>query len=252
MRLDGKLLSVALAVIVLGAGLAMAEEPVKGDAPAEKQTEEKAAETAKAKQSEKMTEAEGAETAKARQSEKMTEAEGAETAKAKQSEKMTEAESAEPAKAKAKTADAKAAEPAKATPSEKAAQAKAGEKKKAAAGKKMAHAPAENDMAVSQIAICETVQERAPVGEADSFSSEIGKLWCFTRVQNAAPPTQIFHRWYVGDELVDEIAINVKGSHWRCWSTKTIDPSWTGECRVEILTEEGDVISTKPFVLGNS
>jgi hypothetical protein len=105
------------------------------------------------------------------------------------------------------------------------------------------------DMAISEIAVCEEVQERVPVGEADAFPSEIGQLWCFTRVQNAEAPTQIFHRWYVGDNLVDEIAINVGSEHWRCWSTKTILPNWTGDCRVEILTEEGDVIMTKEFVL---
>jgi hypothetical protein len=112
-----------------------------------------------------------------------------------------------------------------------------------------AAAPAPGDMAISQIAICEDVQERTPIGEADSFSNEIGRLWCFTRVQHAEAPTQIFHRWYVGDEMVEEIAINVRGESWRCWSTKSILPSWTGECRVEILTEEGDVISTKTFLL---
>ena len=105
------------------------------------------------------------------------------------------------------------------------------------------------EMSLSKIAICEDVQERTPVGEAEAFSSEIGKLWCFTRVHHAEAPTQIFHRWYVGDKLVDEIPITVKGQHWRCWSTKTILPSWTGQCRVEILSEEGDVLATKEFML---
>jgi hypothetical protein len=213
---------VALAVLVLVAGVAIAEEPVKEEAaPAEKQSEEmaeaEAAETA---------EAEAAETAEAEQSEKMAEAEDAESDEAEPSEEMTEAKAAEPAKAK--TAKAKTAKPAE---------------------KKMSKASAKG-MAVSQIAICESVQERVPVGESDSFPTEVGQLWCFTRVQNADPPTQIFHRWYIGEQLVQEIAINVKGNHWRCWSSKTIDPSWTGDCRVEILTEEGDVISTKSFVLG--
>jgi hypothetical protein len=108
---------------------------------------------------------------------------------------------------------------------------------------------ASGEMAISTIAICQEVQERTPVGEADSFSNQIGQLSCFTRVQDAEAPTQIFHRWYVGEEMVGEIAINVRGEQWRCWSTKTIQPGWTGECRVEILTEAGDVISTKKFVL---
>jgi hypothetical protein len=115
-----------------------------------------------------------------------------------------------------------------------------------------AQATAADGMEISKIAICTEVQERTPVGEADSFSNQIGQLTCFTRVQHAEAPTQIFHRWYVGEEMVEEIAINVRGEQWRCWSTKTIQPGWSGECRVEILTEEGDVISTKKFVLSGA
>lgn len=103
--------------------------------------------------------------------------------------------------------------------------------------------------ALARLAVCEQVEERVPVGEGDRFPSSIGHLWCFTKVTGAANPTRIFHRWYVGDQLVDEIPINVKGSSWRCWSNKTIQESWQGPCRVEVLTESGDVIGKQDFVL---
>ncbi|GJM45027.1 MAG: hypothetical protein DHS20C21_18690 [Gemmatimonadota bacterium] len=105
------------------------------------------------------------------------------------------------------------------------------------------------DISLAELAVCLGVEERTPVGEAEQFSSDVGKLWCFTKVLNADAPTQVFHRWYVGDRLVNEIPINVGASHWRCWSAKTIQPSWTGTCRVEILTESGDVIGTQEFQL---
>jgi len=97
--------------------------------------------------------------------------------------------------------------------------------------------------------ICEDVAERVPVGEAESFPNSVGTLYCFTRVLTDEAPMQVFHRWYVGDKLVDEIPINVKGGNWRCWSRKTIHDSWDGPCRVEILTEAGDVIGTRDFTL---
>ena len=110
---------------------------------------------------------------------------------------------------------------------------------------------ASDALELGRLAVCVGVEERKPVGEAASFPSDVGKLWCFTKVLNAQEPTQIFHRWYVGDRLVNEIPINVKGISWRCWSAKTIQPGWSGDCRVEILTEEGDVIGTQEFQLSS-
>jgi hypothetical protein len=52
--------------------------------------------------------------------------------------------------------------------------------------------------------------------------------------------------------MVNEIPINVKGPRWRCWSQKTIQPDWSGACRVEVVTEGGDVLGTKNFTLASS
>ena len=225
MRLDGKLLAV-VACLLLIAGVATAENP-SSTTKTEKVTEE-AAKTEEAMQAEK--------TEKTEKAEQVVEA-----AQAQKTEKAEQAEQAEkPAKAMQANKTEKAEKAEKAEKSTKTAQAPESPRKQAETA---------DDVSVSKIAICEDVQERVPVGESESFSSGIGQLWCFTRVMNAEAPTQIYHRWYVGDEMVDEIAINVGGKQWRCWSTKTILPSWTGSCRVEILTEEGDLISTKEFVL---
>jgi hypothetical protein len=102
---------------------------------------------------------------------------------------------------------------------------------------------------IAAMAVCEDVQERVPVGESETFSREVGHLYCFTAIQGADPPTEIFHRWYVGDRLINEIPIDVKGERWRCWSRKTILPRWKGACRVDVVTEEGDVLGTREFTL---
>jgi len=102
---------------------------------------------------------------------------------------------------------------------------------------------------ITQIAVCRQVEDRAPVGEADSFPNDVGRLCCFTHVETSAPPVTLYHRWYVGDRLVNEIPITAKGTSWRCWSRKTISTRWTGPCRVEIATEAGDVLATKSFSL---
>jgi hypothetical protein len=105
------------------------------------------------------------------------------------------------------------------------------------------------DFSLTQVAVCTGVEDRAPVGEASNFAPSVGMLYCFTRVDGAPAPTQIYHRWYVGDRLVTEIPLNIGASGWRCWSAKTVRPGMTGPCRVDIVTEEGDVLGTKEFTL---
>ncbi len=109
--------------------------------------------------------------------------------------------------------------------------------------------PATEGIMVSRMAICENIEEREPVGAAEAFPSDVGALFCFTEIDRADPPAQIFHRWYVGDRLVNEIPITVRASHWRCWSRKTIVERWTGECRVEVATEAGDILRVATFTL---
>ena len=104
-------------------------------------------------------------------------------------------------------------------------------------------------LSTSTVVVCRDVQDRAPVEPGDSFSSDVGKLCCFSNVVGATSPVQVYHRWYVGDRMVLEIPISVKAASWRCWSRKTIAPSWTGSCRVDVVTEAGDVIGSAPFTL---
>ncbi len=155
--------------------------------------------------------------------------------------------------------DAPPVEKGKTEAQEKAAAAKAAgqEKAEAARSKPMpAQAKAVGKQAMSgagpslaQLAVCTNVEDRAPVGAGEQFSSSVGELWCFTKVMNADAPTQIFHRWYVGEKMVNEIPINVGSSAWRCWSTKTILPDWSGRCKVEIVTESGDILGEQEFML---
>jgi 2-oxoglutarate dehydrogenase E2 component (dihydrolipoamide succinyltransferase) len=98
------------------------------------------------------------------------------------------------------------------------------------------------------VQICHDVQDHAPVEAGESFPSNVGTLCCFSKI-TGAESAQVYHRWYVGDKMVAEIPIAVKASTWRCWSRKTILPSWQGECRVDVATESGDVIGSAKFTL---
>jgi len=97
--------------------------------------------------------------------------------------------------------------------------------------------------------ICKGIQEREPVGEGESFPPEVGKLYCHSLVEGAEDSTAVTHIWYYGQEEMAEVALPVSSPHWRTWSSKVIRPQWQGWWRVDVLSAEGDTLSSAYFVI---
>lgn len=100
---------------------------------------------------------------------------------------------------------------------------------------------------VGRIAICKSIVEREPVGESKEFNNDVGKVFCFTEVLDAKIDTFITHEWYYKDELKASVRLKVSGARWRTWSSKGIDKNWTGEWRVEVKDEEGNLLASATF-----
>lgn len=109
----------------------------------------------------------------------------------------------------------------------------------------MNHAP----MQLAEVAICRKVEDREPVAAGSSFGNGVENLYCFTDIRNAGDSQQIYHRWYINNELVCEVPMRVEGPRWRCWSEKTIAAGWQGDCHVEIVNEAGERIGETRFAL---
>jgi len=121
------------------------------------------------------------------------------------------------------------------------------EARAAAPGQQRVERPA--GVRVAEITICRDVAEKAPQDQGTSFPADVGMLACFTDVREAGAPREIVHKWYVGDQLVSEVPMEVRGPRWRCWSKKEILPEWKGNCRVEVLSASGDLIAETQFAL---
>lgn len=104
-------------------------------------------------------------------------------------------------------------------------------------------------MQLAEVAICRKVEDREPVAAGSSFGNGVQNLYCFTDIRNAGDAQQIYHRWYINDELVCEVPMRVEGPRWRCWSEKTIAAGWQGDCHVEIVNEAGERIGETRFAL---
>ncbi len=90
------------------------------------------------------------------------------------------------------------------------------------------------------------VADREPQGVAESFKSDVGKVYCWTKV-TGAEGTEITHAWYKGDEKMADVKLSVKYPSTRTWSAKTIPADGTGDWRVDVIAADGTVLKSLPF-----
>jgi hypothetical protein len=102
---------------------------------------------------------------------------------------------------------------------------------------------------VRDVAISTGVQGRVPTGISSYFDASVGKLYAFTRIVGAEGDTRIYHKWYHGDVLVADVPLSVRSDDWRTWSSKNVQPDWTGDWRVVVVSEDGSVLGSVKFAV---
>ena len=102
---------------------------------------------------------------------------------------------------------------------------------------------------IQDAVVCQDVVNREPVGSGDVFAKETPKVYCFCRVVGAQGETQITENWYYKGNLKASVELPVRSDNWRTWSSKTMDPAWTGEWMVEILSKEGTPLESIIFFI---
>jgi hypothetical protein len=100
---------------------------------------------------------------------------------------------------------------------------------------------------VTDSAICRDVENLECVDPKEEFSANVGRLYCFTRIAGAQVNTEVTHVWYYGDSERARIALAVRSTNYRTYSSKRIQPHETGQWRVEVLDSNGTVLKTIPF-----
>ena len=99
--------------------------------------------------------------------------------------------------------------------------------------------------------LCTGIEERMPVGEAEEFPDDVGKVYLWTRITGVTEGEMIIHHVWLheGQEKAD-VSLSVKGSPWRTYSYKTIPLEWAGQWEVKVVGPDGNVIKTVPFTVG--
>ncbi len=112
-----------------------------------------------------------------------------------------------------------------------------------------AAAETDSSVAVERSAMARKVVDREPVDVGTKFPADIGQLSCFTRLVGTQGQEFIYHVWLHGGEERARVELAVRGPAWRTWSTKRIQPSWTGHWAVEIQDADGNVLKSLPFTV---
>lgn len=102
---------------------------------------------------------------------------------------------------------------------------------------------------VAEAVICVDVQDREPVDPGVVFPADIGKVWCWSKIKGGEGTT-ITHAYYYQGEEKALIELRIGSPLWRTYSNKKILSSWTGEWRVDIIDENGEVLKSLDFTIG--
>jgi hypothetical protein len=105
-----------------------------------------------------------------------------------------------------------------------------------------------NGMRMTRAVICEDIRDGQPFNEGIIFSSDLGKITCFTEFDSIIEKTTIYHCWYFRDNLrAKKKPLVLNPPKWSTFSQ--IEPRETdkGPWRVEITDGTGNILQTLRF-----
>ena len=99
-----------------------------------------------------------------------------------------------------------------------------------------------NPGTVARSAFTSSIEDREPVDTLQQMNAMDQKVYFFTELRDMEGQTAT-HRWEFNGDVMAEVAFDVKGSRWRVWSSKNLQPEWAGEWKVSVLNSANEVIS---------
>lgn len=99
---------------------------------------------------------------------------------------------------------------------------------------------------VARAQFTSAVENREPVDKVSSLLNDKSRVYFFSEIKDA-PNQKITHRWEYNGKVMSEVNFDVGGERWRVFSSKNLDPSWTGEWKVSVLDEAGSTLGASTF-----
>jgi hypothetical protein len=90
------------------------------------------------------------------------------------------------------------------------------------------------------------VKDLEPVDTVSVLTNDMTRITYFTEIHGMAGQT-ITHRWEFNGKIVLEKKHEVGSSHWRAYTSKTLDPTWLGEWKASVVDAAGGTLSVNTF-----
>lgn len=90
------------------------------------------------------------------------------------------------------------------------------------------------------------IQDREPVDHIETLSTDTNQIKYFTELKDLQGHT-VTHQWVYNDEVMFEKSFEVGGARWRVWTSKSLQPGWSGLWIVNTLDEDRSNLLTQSF-----
>lgn len=95
------------------------------------------------------------------------------------------------------------------------------------------------------------IDAREPANTVDSVPADVGTVYFFTELRNFTDQT-VTHRWTYHGQVMAEVPFNVRGARWRVWSSKNLQPIWTGDWTVTVVDAQGNELAKKTLTVADA
>lgn len=100
---------------------------------------------------------------------------------------------------------------------------------------------------VKRLVVGTGMENREPVGVAETFPASTEKVYCFLEATNIAKDTEAIFVWFNGDKEVSEFSAPLKqAARWRTHAEKNLR-GLKGDWKVEVRDSEGKVLKEVKF-----
>jgi len=100
---------------------------------------------------------------------------------------------------------------------------------------------------VTRLVVGTGVENREPVGVAETFPASTEKVYCFLEATNIAQDTEVSFVWFQGGKEIWKISLPLKmGPKWRTHASKNLR-GLQGDWRVEIKGVDGNPVQDVKF-----
>ena len=100
---------------------------------------------------------------------------------------------------------------------------------------------------LKQAAMCERVENLAPIHSGQVFAVSSGQVCCYTSFEPVPQHTVIYHRWFHRDELSTQTRLRLYPPKWSTYSVIQLRETDKGPWRVEIIDQNGRIFDVLRF-----